>query len=152
MSNETVFIQQLLAAEKRAKEVIESARKSRMPLTFIYFNEQYFVLCLIGRIKRIHQAQTEAKEEIESIRQELEKKFQVYESECIRSSNEISHKIKQETMQYLRQMIRDASKNRQAVINKIDIFLGLIIELIFLNFVGNFPIDRIGYKRSITIS
>lgn len=67
-------------------------------------------------MKRIQQAKAEAKEEIARIDKELGEKFKEYEAETAQSSIQVSHKIKQETIHFLRQMIKEAARHKEAVL------------------------------------
>ncbi len=78
-------ISDLLAAEKKAQELIEDARKRK--LIFKVFSIVLFrLLLIIGKNKRIKDAQNEAKTEIEHFKAERERRYKGLEQQVSYSS------------------------------------------------------------------
>jgi V-type H+-transporting ATPase subunit G len=99
MATQSQGIQQLLAAEKRAAEIVAEARKRRT-----------------ARLKR---AKDEASVEVEQFKAEKEKQHKQLEQQILgsRSTNEDSIKIKTETV--IREMTNQFNANRDKVIQHV---------------------------------
>lgn len=72
-------ISDLLAAEKKAQELIEDARKRK--LIFKVFSILLFQSLITGKNKRIKDAQNEAKAEIEQFKAERERRYKGLEQQ-----------------------------------------------------------------------
>ncbi len=91
MATQTAGIQQLLAAEKKAAETVAEARKSLSfiifdTLSWTSFNNLKFS-SFKGRVKRLKQAKDEAVSEIESYKNEQDKKHKHLETTVIFSAD-----------------------------------------------------------------
>jgi V-type H+-transporting ATPase subunit G len=73
-------ISDLLAAEKKAQELIEEARKRKFFFQF-FFLFDFFHREIIGKNKRIKDAQNEAKAEIEQFKAERERRYKGLEQQ-----------------------------------------------------------------------
>ncbi|KAL3073177.1 hypothetical protein niasHS_002788 [Heterodera schachtii] len=96
MASHTAGIQQLLAAEKRAAEKINDARKRKA--------------------QRLKQAKQEAQAEIDQYRHEREQRFREFEQNYLGTRDDIEAQIKQETEANLKAMDSNVAKNKQQVI------------------------------------
>lgn len=99
MATQTPGIQQLLAAEKRAAEIVAEARKKRTLL--------------------LKKAKEEAAREVEAFKQEKERHYKLLEQQTVgsRSTNEDTIKIKTEHM--IKDMEIQFQTNRAAVLNHV---------------------------------
>ena len=71
----------LLVAEKKAQELIEEARKRKFFYFKDFFNNISFLFFLTGKNKRIKDAQSEAKAEIEHFKAERERRYKGLEQQ-----------------------------------------------------------------------
>ncbi|ETN84580.1 V-type ATPase, G subunit [Necator americanus] len=92
----TQGIQQLLAAEKRAAEKINEARKRKF--------------------QRMKQAKQEAQAEVEKYRQERERKFKQYEQTYLGTKEDIESKIRRDTENEIEAMKKNVAAHKQQVI------------------------------------
>nr|ADK34013.2 vacuolar H ATPase [Prionchulus punctatus]ADK34014.1 vacuolar H ATPase [Prionchulus punctatus] len=99
MASQTAGIQQLLAAEKKAAEKINEARKRKA--------------------KRLKQANDEAKAEIEKCRQDRERQFREYETKHLGSKDDIQQRIENDTRQNLERMQQSVNVNKEKVIQQL---------------------------------
>ena len=97
MAQKTQGIQQLLAAEKKAADLIAEARKNKT--------------------KRLKQAKEEAKEEIDQYRKELERKFQEKQAQEM-GNNDFQQQLNQSTDQNLAEMKQQIAQNKEKVISR----------------------------------
>ncbi|XP_031558017.1 V-type proton ATPase subunit G-like [Actinia tenebrosa] len=106
MASHSQGIQQLLAAEKRAAELVSDAKKRKT--------------------KRLKQAKEEAVEEITSYRAERENQFQEYQKEHMGSKDDFQVKIDENTKVKLDVMTNDVNQNKDKVIKRI---LSLVYDI-----------------------
>ncbi|KXJ15197.1 V-type proton ATPase subunit G [Exaiptasia diaphana] len=99
MASHSQGIQQLLAAEKKAADLVADARKRKT--------------------KRLKQAKEEAVEEINAYKAEREKQFQEYKIEHMGSKDDFQVKIDENTQVKLTQMTDNVNKNKEAAIKRI---------------------------------
>lgn len=96
MASQTQGIQQLLAAEKKAAEKVQDARRRKA--------------------RRLKQAKEEATVEIERFKQEREKTFREYEAKHMGSRGDVAVKIDQELVVKLESMKKSVAANKDRVI------------------------------------
>jgi len=96
MASQTQGIQQLLAAEKKAAEKVNEARKRKA--------------------RRLKQAKEEALAEIERLRKEREQQFLEYEEKHMDSKDDVTRKVNQETQVKLEQMEKEVNQRKAQVI------------------------------------
>ena len=97
MASHTQGIQQLLAAEKKAAEKVQEARRRKA--------------------RRLKQAKEEATAEIERFKQEREKAFREYEAKHMGSRDDVATKIDQELKVKLDIMNKSVAANKDKVIS-----------------------------------
>jgi len=97
MASQTVGIQQLLAAEKKASEKVSEARKRKN--------------------RRLKQAKEEAQAEIEKYKQEREKQFKEHEAKNAGSRGDIAARIDKDTKVKIDGMSTSYRSNQQTVID-----------------------------------
>ncbi|XP_034979302.1 V-type proton ATPase subunit G 3 [Zootoca vivipara] len=96
MTSQSQGIQQLLQAEKRAKDKLEEAKKRKG--------------------KRLKQAKEEATAEIDHYRLQREKDFRHKQSNIMGSQGNLSTKIDEETAAKIRDLTSNYHKNMESVI------------------------------------
>ncbi|XP_034293337.1 V-type proton ATPase subunit G 3 [Pantherophis guttatus] len=96
MTSQSQGIQQLLQAEKRAKDKLEEAKKRKG--------------------KRLKQAKEEAIAEIDQYRLQREKGFRLKHSEIMGSHDNLSTKIDEETAAKIQGLTNNYQKNRENVL------------------------------------
>jgi len=99
MASQTQGIQQLLAAEKRAAEKVNDARKRKN--------------------RRLKQAKEEAQQEIEKYKLEREKAFRENEAKHVGSKEDIAARIEADTKVKLEAMNRSVEANRAKVVDSL---------------------------------
>uniref|UniRef100_A0A0K0E834 V-type proton ATPase subunit G n=1 Tax=Strongyloides stercoralis TaxID=6248 RepID=A0A0K0E834_STRER len=99
MASQTTGIQQLLAAEKKAGEKINEARKRKA--------------------QKLREAKNDAQIEINRIKKEQEAKFKEFESEFLGSKESIEEQIKTNTLTTLKKLEASVSENKEHVINRL---------------------------------
>jgi hypothetical protein len=91
MATQTPGIQQLLAAEKRAADIVAEARKSKISLYFIYLKQLYIYEVVfyfnLGRTQLLKKAKEEASHEVEAFKHEKEKQYKSLEQQVKRRRN-----------------------------------------------------------------
>ncbi|XP_055000947.1 V-type proton ATPase subunit G 3 isoform X1 [Sorex araneus] len=87
MASQSQGIHQLLQAEKRAKDKLEEAKKSKSP----------FTPTCEGKVKRLKQAKEEAMAEIDQYRMEKDKEFRLKQSKIMGSQSNLSEEIEEQT-------------------------------------------------------
>lgn len=97
MASQTQGIQQLLAAEKKAAEKVQDARRRKA--------------------RRLKQAKEEATVEIERFKKERENTFREYEAKHMGSRDDVASKIDQDLSVKLEAMKKSVSANKDKVIN-----------------------------------
>ncbi|CAL1280735.1 unnamed protein product [Larinioides sclopetarius] len=95
--NDSQSIQYLLAAEKKAEEKVNQARKRKH--------------------LRLKQAKEEAQAEIENIRQEKEKEFKEHEAKYLGSKESDENKIEKETDKLLSELSKYVRLNKGLVVD-----------------------------------
>ncbi|XP_046845872.1 V-type proton ATPase subunit G-like [Xenia sp. Carnegie-2017] len=106
MASQSQGIQQLLAAEKKAAELVSDARKRKT--------------------KRLKEAKEEAQAEIELFRREREKAFEEYQKTHMGSKDEFVLQDEQDTRAKLEEIERNVQTNKDAMIERI---LSLVYEI-----------------------
>ncbi|XP_060859161.1 V-type proton ATPase subunit G-like [Metopolophium dirhodum] len=106
MASQTQGIQQLLAAEKRATEIVDEAKKRKA--------------------RRLKQVKEEAQDEIEKYRQEREKQFKEFEIKLLGSREDVAARIDADTKIKIEEMNKAVIVNKQAVVDHI---LELVYEI-----------------------
>ncbi|XP_070497621.1 V-type proton ATPase subunit G-like [Chironomus tepperi] len=99
MANQSLAIQNLLVAEKRAADKVTEARKQRQ--------------------KRLKKAKNEAQDEIEKFRQEREKQFQEFESKYMGSRDAAAAQIDADIQVQIEEMIKVIDENKEKLIEDI---------------------------------
>lgn len=99
MTSQTAGIQQLLAAEKKAAEKINEARKRKT--------------------KRLKQAKDEAQAEVEKYRHDHDRQFKEYEAKHLGSRDDIAQRIDTETKQHLDSMQQSVNVHKEKVKRKL---------------------------------
>lgn len=107
MASNTQGIQQLLAAEKKAAEKVQEARRRKA--------------------RRLKQAKDEATAEIERFKQEREKAFRDYESKHMGSRDDVATKIDQDLQVKLESMKKSVATNKGKVID--DLLLQVVGDI-----------------------
>ncbi|CAG9800363.1 unnamed protein product [Chironomus riparius] len=106
MANQSLAIQKLLVAEKRAADKVAEARKQRQ--------------------KRIKKAKDDAQNEIEKFRQEREKQFLEFESKFIGSREDMAVKIDADMQARVEETLKAIDDNKEKLIKDI---IHLICEI-----------------------
>ena len=104
MTSQSQGIQQLLQAEKRAKDKLEEAKKRKG--------------------KRLKQAKEEAMAEIDHYRLQREKEFRHKQSHIMGSQGNLSTKVDEETAEKIRNLTSNYHKNMEIV-------LGHLLEQVY---------------------
>ena len=84
MATQSQGIQQLLAAEKKAAEIVSEARKSilfALKCQKKLWNIELFWIFILERTKRLKQAKDEAANEVEAFKAEKEKQHKILEQQ-----------------------------------------------------------------------
>ncbi|XP_077557224.1 V-type proton ATPase subunit Vha13 [Haemaphysalis longicornis] len=106
MTSQSQGVQQLLAAEKKASEKVNEARKRKA--------------------KRLKQAKDEAQVEIDKFKADKERQFKEYEAKHMGSKEDIASKIEAETRQKMAEMNQQVAQHKKAVIEKL---ISLVYEI-----------------------
>ncbi|NWW13080.1 VATG3 ATPase, partial [Oreocharis arfaki] len=106
MTSQSQGIQQLLQAEKRAKDKLEEAKKRKG--------------------KRLRQAKEEATAEIDHYRLQREKEFRSKETSVMGSQGNFSTKIEEQTTEAIRNLTSSYHKNMESMMKKL---LGTICDI-----------------------
>ncbi|NWR62455.1 VATG3 ATPase, partial [Bucorvus abyssinicus] len=99
MTSQSQGIQQLLQAEKRAKDKLEEAKKRKG--------------------KRLKQAKEEAIAEIDHYRLQREKEFRNKQSNVMGSQGNLSAKIEEQTAETIRSITSSYHKNMESMMKKL---------------------------------
>ncbi|XP_010222837.1 PREDICTED: V-type proton ATPase subunit G 3-like [Tinamus guttatus] len=99
MTSQSQGIQQLLQAEKRAKDKLEEAKKRKG--------------------KRLKQAKEEATAEIDHYRLQREKEFRHKQSSAMGSQGNLSTKIEEQTTEAIQNLTGSYHKNMEGVMKKL---------------------------------
>ncbi|PAA94716.1 hypothetical protein BOX15_Mlig012681g3 [Macrostomum lignano] len=99
MNTQTGGIQQLLQAEKKAREKIEEARK--------------------GKQRRLKQAKQEAAAEIEAFKLEREREFKAHEARTLGSRTDSEKLVQEETRQRLSELSGSVRQNKEQAIRRL---------------------------------
>ncbi|XP_065602676.1 V-type proton ATPase subunit G 3 [Cyrtonyx montezumae] len=99
MTSQSQGIQQLLQAEKRAKDKLEEAKKRKG--------------------KRLKQAKEEAMAEIDHYRLQREKEFRNKQMNVMGSQGNLSAQIEEQTAETVRNLTSSYQKNRESMIKKL---------------------------------
>ncbi|NWZ56795.1 V-type proton ATPase subunit G 3 [Haliaeetus albicilla] len=99
MTSQSQGIQQLLQAEKRAKDKLEEAKKRKG--------------------KRLKQAKEEAIAEIDHYRLQREKEFRNKQTNVMGSQGNLSAKIEEQTTETVRNLTRSYHKNMESMMKKL---------------------------------
>ncbi|XP_065829923.1 V-type proton ATPase subunit G-like [Oscarella lobularis] len=106
MASHSTQVQQLLAAEKKAAEIVSEARRKKT--------------------KRLKQAKEEAAREIEAYRKEREDAYQKQKQQHMGSKDTFDAKVRADTEQKLREAQADVEANKEQVITRV---LGLVQDV-----------------------
>ncbi|XP_069315787.1 V-type proton ATPase subunit G 3 isoform X1 [Eulemur rufifrons] len=101
MTSQSQGIQQLLQAEKRAKDKLEEAKKN------LGSNS--------GKGKRLKQAKEEAMAEIDQYRMQKEKEFRLKQSKIMGSQSNLSGEIEEETRGKMQELNGRYNKHMESV-------------------------------------
>ncbi|KAH9377666.1 hypothetical protein HPB48_000524 [Haemaphysalis longicornis] len=141
MTSQSQGVQQLLAAEKKASEKVNEARKRSFDfrsfpnLGCVPFREAFprspemCAGCLswnAGKAKRLKQAKDEAQVEIDKFKADKERQFKEYEAKHMGSKEDIASKIEAETRQKMAEMNQQVAQHKKAVIEKL---ISLVYEI-----------------------
>ncbi|NWX23794.1 VATG3 ATPase, partial [Aegotheles bennettii] len=99
MTSQSQGIQQLLQAEKRAKDKLEEAKKRKG--------------------KRLKQAKEEAIAEIDHYRLQREKEFRNKQTNVMGSQGNLSAKIEEQTVETIRNLTSSYHKNMESMMKKL---------------------------------
>ncbi|KAM6124361.1 V-type proton ATPase subunit G 3 [Pterocles gutturalis] len=99
MTSQSQGIQQLLQAEKRAKDKLEEAKKRKG--------------------KRLKQAKEEAIAEIDHYRLQREKEFRNKQTKVMGSQGNLSAKIEEQTTEAIRNLTSSYHKNMESMMKKL---------------------------------
>ncbi|NXV13684.1 VATG3 ATPase, partial [Cepphus grylle] len=99
MTSQSQGIQQLLQAEKRAKDKLEEAKKRKG--------------------KRLRQAKEEAIAEIDHYRLQREKEFRNKQTNVMGSQGNLSAKIEEQTKETVRNLTSSYHKNMESIMKKL---------------------------------
>ncbi|NXE61033.1 VATG3 ATPase, partial [Calcarius ornatus] len=99
MTSQSQGIQQLLQAEKRAKDKLEEAKKRKG--------------------KRLKQAKEEATAEIDHYRLQREKEFRNKETNVMGSQGNLSAKIEEQTTEAIRNLTSSYHRNMESMMKKL---------------------------------
>ncbi|XP_003792353.1 V-type proton ATPase subunit G 3 [Otolemur garnettii] len=99
MTSQSQGIQQLLQAEKRAKDKLEEAKKRKG--------------------KRLKQAKEEAMAEIDQYRMQKDKEFRLKQSKIMGSQSNLSDEIEEETLGKIQELNGRYSKCVESVLNQL---------------------------------
>ncbi|XP_061486549.1 V-type proton ATPase subunit G 3 isoform X1 [Rhineura floridana] len=121
MTSQSQGIQQLLQAEKRAKDKLEEAKKTAVIGSHAV---------LSGKGKRLKQAKEEATAEIDHYRLQREKDFRHKQSNIMGSQGNLSTKIDEETVAKIQDHNSNYHKNMERVMGRLlDEVYGISPEL-----------------------
>ncbi|XP_068546189.1 V-type proton ATPase subunit G 3 [Anas acuta] len=99
MTSQSQGIQQLLQAEKRAKDKLEEAKKRKG--------------------KRLKQAKEEAIAEIDHYRLQREKEFRNKQTNVMGSQGDLSAKIEEQTTETIQKLTSSYRKNKESMMKKL---------------------------------
>ncbi|KAM9186709.1 VATG3 ATPase, partial [Asarcornis scutulata] len=99
MTSQSQGIQQLLQAEKRAKDKLEEAKKRKG--------------------KRLKQAKEEAIAEIDHYRLQREKEFRNKQTNVMGSQGDLSAKIEEQTTETIQKLTSSYHKNKESMMKKL---------------------------------
>ncbi|XP_035393492.1 V-type proton ATPase subunit G 3 isoform X2 [Cygnus atratus] len=105
MTSQSQGIQQLLQAEKRAKDKLEEAKKSKHLAS--------------GKGKRLKQAKEEAIAEIDHYRLQREKEFRNKQTNVMGSQGNLSAKIEEQTTETIQKLTSSYHKNKESMMKKL---------------------------------
>ncbi|XP_026635413.1 V-type proton ATPase subunit G 3 [Microtus ochrogaster] len=105
MTSQSQGIQQLLQAEKRAKDKLEEAKKSKSTRN--------------GKGRRLRQAKEEAVAETDQYRLQLEKEFRVKQSKIMGSQSHLSDEIEEQTLAKIKELNRSYNACMESVMNQL---------------------------------
>ncbi|XP_072724644.1 V-type proton ATPase subunit G 3 isoform X2 [Ciconia boyciana] len=111
MTSQSQGIQQLLQAEKRAKDKLEEAKK-RTGCKSLF-------LPPLGKGKRLKQAKEEAIAEIDHYRLQREKEFRNKQTNVMGSQGNLSAKIEEQTTETIRNLTSSYHKNMESMMKKL---------------------------------
>ncbi|XP_052592531.1 V-type proton ATPase subunit G 3 isoform X1 [Peromyscus californicus insignis] len=105
MTSQSQGIQQLLQAEKRAKDKLEEAKKK--------------ICCFSGKGKRLKQAKEEAVAETDQYRMQREKAFHLKQSKMMGSQSHLADEIEEQTLEKIKELHRSYNKCMESVIKQL---------------------------------
>ncbi|XP_014587538.1 V-type proton ATPase subunit G 3-like [Equus przewalskii] len=111
MTSQSQGIQQLLQAEKRAKDKLEEAKKSHRTTSRLNL--------LTGKGKRLKQAKEEAMAEIDQYRMQRDKEFRLKQSKIMGSQSSLSGEIEEQTQGQIKELNGSYSKYMENVMNQL---------------------------------
>ncbi|XP_055480619.1 V-type proton ATPase subunit G 3 isoform X1 [Psammomys obesus] len=112
MTSQSQGIQQLLQAEKRAKDKLEEAKKSKSHLG--------------GVGKRLKQAKEEAVAETDQYRMQREKELHVKQSKIMGSQSHLSEEIEEQTVEKIKELNGSYNRCMESVLKQL---LSMVCEL-----------------------
>ncbi|XP_050007610.1 V-type proton ATPase subunit G 3 [Alexandromys fortis] len=115
MTSQSQGIQQLLQAEKRAKDKLEEAKKS---------NGKKEICCFCccefsGKGRRLKQAKEEAVAETDQYRLQMEKEFHLKQSKIMGSQSHLSDEIEEQTLEKIKELNRSYNACMENVMNQL---------------------------------
>ncbi|EOA95861.1 Vacuolar proton pump subunit G 3, partial [Anas platyrhynchos] len=108
MTSQSQGIQQLLQAEKRAKDKLEEAKKINPCFS-----------SPLGKGKRLKQAKEEAIAEIDHYRLQREKEFRNKQTNVMGSQGDLSAKIEEQTKETIQKLTSSYHKNKESMMKKL---------------------------------
>ncbi|XP_052056661.1 V-type proton ATPase subunit G 3 isoform X2 [Apodemus sylvaticus] len=105
MASQSQGVQQLLQAEKRAKEKLDEAKKSKGTYS--------------RKAKRLRQAKEEAVAETDQYRMQREKDFRLKQSKMMGSQSHLSDEIEEQTLEKIKELNGSYNKCMESVIKQL---------------------------------
>ncbi|XP_075843538.1 V-type proton ATPase subunit G 3 [Microtus pennsylvanicus] len=105
MTSQSQGIQQLLQAEKRAKDKLEEAKKKNGTAQ--------------GKGRRLKQAKEEAVAETDQYRLQMEKAFRLKQSKIMGSQSHLADEIEEQTLEKIKELNRSYSACMESVMNQL---------------------------------
>ncbi|XP_041505276.1 V-type proton ATPase subunit G 3 [Microtus oregoni] len=105
MTSQSQGIQQLLQAEKRAKDKLEEAKKKNGTAQ--------------GKGRRLKQAKEEAVAETDQYRLQMEKAFRLKQSKIMGSQSHLSDEIEEQTLEKIKELNRSYNACMESVMNQL---------------------------------